>query len=103
MNFATTHFSVSVITHVVCNRHICNYGCGMSNTSPHIIASTERNQPTSIIGHSVPRPAEHAEPTPVHDRAHVGRFDDGMSAASEHGQAPIASIDDEIADAALAA
>jgi hypothetical protein len=93
----------------------------MSNTSPPIITSTARKQPTSIIGHLRPRQAEHAEPTPVHDRArvgrfgdgmstypdrnraHVGRFDDGMSTAPEHGQGPIGSIDDGTADDALAA
>jgi hypothetical protein len=93
----------------------------MSNTSPHIITSEARKQPTSIIGRLRPRQGEHSDPTPVHDRARVGRFDDGMSTypdrnrarvgrfddgmttAAEHGQAPIASIGAGTADDALAA
>jgi hypothetical protein len=93
----------------------------MSNTSPHIITSAARKQPTSTVGRLSPRQGEHSDPSPVHDRARVGRFDDGMSTypdrnrarvgrfddgmttAAEHGQAPIASIGAGTADDALAA
>jgi hypothetical protein len=93
----------------------------MSNTSPHIITSTAREQPATVIGRPRPRQAEREEPTSVHDRARVGRFDDGMSTypdrdrarigrfddgmstAPEHGQAPIGSLRAETADDALAA
>jgi hypothetical protein len=94
----------------------------MSNISPHI-TSTARKQPATIIGRPRPRPrqAEREEPTSVHDRARVGRFDDGMSTypdrnrarvgrfddgmstAAEHGQAPIGSLGAGTADDALAA
>jgi hypothetical protein len=93
----------------------------MSNTSPHIITSTARRQPTNIIGRPRSRQAAHADPTQVHDQARVGRFDDGMSTypdrnrdhvgrfdagmstAPAQGQGSIGSIDDGTADAALAA
>jgi hypothetical protein len=40
---------------------------------------------------------------PDRDRAHVGRFDDGMSTPLDHGRPPVGSIDDATAEDALAA
>ena len=90
----------------------------MSNTSPHIITSAARKQPTSTVGRLSPRQGEHSDPSPVHDRArvgrfdsarstysdrsrgHVGRFDDGMSTYSDRNRARVGRFDDGMTTAA---
>lgn len=93
MNFAATHFSVRVITRVVCNSRAYNYSGRMSNSLPHIITSAAREQPPSIIGR--PRhQADYAAPALAHDRAHVGRFDDGTSTYPDRNRTHVGRFDD---------
>jgi hypothetical protein len=94
MTFAPTHFSVRVITPAVCNSRAFNYSDGMSNTSPHSVTSAAREQLPSTIGRPRPHQADDAVPTLAHDRAHVGRFDDGMSTYPDRNRAHVGRFDD---------